>query len=174
MAKDPATSERPRPRRAKLRSKGSGAGCRAVDARRGRPLVKAGRKVHVCQEAGPRGFGLHQPLQQVGAESLVVVAKALADARQQKTDGLDASALTDELDRYLRANTKAFSVISVPTPEQEQDAPAAGCASSSSAVATNGRGAGAACSSPRATTSGVRGGVRPPGKSCARNFRSGC
>jgi transposase len=84
-------------------------------------LVKAGRKVHVCQETGPCGFGLHRRLLEVGAESLVVVATALADGRQQKTDGLDATALTDKLDRYLRGNTKAFSVITVPTPEQEQD-----------------------------------------------------
>jgi transposase len=84
-------------------------------------LVKAGRKVHVCQETGPCGFGLHRRLLEVGAESLVVVATALADGRQQKTDGLDAGALTDKLDRYLRGNTKAFSVIRVPTPEQERD-----------------------------------------------------
>ena len=84
-------------------------------------LVKAGRKVHVCQETGPCGYGLHRRLLQAGADSLVVVATALADGRQQKTDGLDASALTDRLDRYLRGNTKAFSVITVPTPEQEQD-----------------------------------------------------
>lgn len=83
-------------------------------------LVKAGRKVHVCQECGPCGYGLHRRLLQVGAHSLVVVATSLADGRQQKTDGLDASALTDKLDRYLRGNTKAFSVIRVPTPEQEQ------------------------------------------------------
>ena len=84
-------------------------------------LVRAGLKVHVCQETGPCGFGLHRRLRQAGAESLVVVATALADGRQQKTDGLDATALTDKLERYLRGNTKAFTVITVPTPAQEQD-----------------------------------------------------
>jgi len=86
-----------------------------------RALVLAGRKVYVCQEAGPCGYGLHHRLQEAGAASLVVVPTALADGRQQKTDGLDATALTDRLDRYVRGNTKAFSVVRVPTPAQEQD-----------------------------------------------------
>lgn len=85
-----------------------------------RALVQAGRKVHVCQEAGPCGFGLHRRLVAAGATSLVVAPTALADGRGQKTDALDAAALTDRLDRYVRGNTKAFSVITVPTPEQEQ------------------------------------------------------
>lgn len=84
-------------------------------------LVKAGLKVHVCQETGPCGFGLHRRLLKAGANSLVVVATALADGRQQKTDGLDAAALLDKLDRYLRGNTKAFTIVTVPTPEQERD-----------------------------------------------------
>ena len=84
-------------------------------------LVKGGLKVHVCQEAGPCGFGLHRQLLAAGARSLVVVPTALADGRQQKTDGLDATALLDKLDRYLRGNTKAFTAITVPTLQQEQD-----------------------------------------------------
>jgi len=83
-------------------------------------LVKAGRTVHVCQEAGPCGYVLHRRLLAVGALSLVVVPTALADGRQQKTDGLDSAALGDKLDRYLRGNTKAFTVVTVPTPEAEQ------------------------------------------------------
>jgi transposase len=86
-----------------------------------RTLVVAGRKVYVCQEAGPCGDGLHRQLQAAGATSYVVVPVALADGRRQKTDGLDAAALTDRLDRYGRGNTKAFSVVQVPTPAQEQD-----------------------------------------------------
>jgi transposase len=84
-------------------------------------LVKAGRTVHVCQEAGPCGYGLHRQLLAAGAASLVVVPTALADGRNQKTDGLDATALTDKLDRYVRGNLKAFTTITVPTPAQEQD-----------------------------------------------------
>jgi transposase len=83
-------------------------------------LVQAGRKVHVCQEAGPCGFGLHRRLVAAGATSLVIAPTALADGRGQKTDALDAAALTDRLDRYVRGNTKAFTVITVPSPEQEQ------------------------------------------------------
>lgn len=84
-------------------------------------LIKAGRTVHVCQEAGPCGYVLHRRLLAAGAKSLVVVPTALADGRQQKTDGLDATALVDKLDRYLRGNTKAFTTITVPNPQQEQD-----------------------------------------------------
>lgn len=85
-----------------------------------RALMKAGRKVYVCQEAGPCGYGLHRELAATGAHSYVVVPRTLADSRQQKTDGLDATALTDALDRYQRGNTKAFSIVRVPTPEEEQ------------------------------------------------------
>lgn len=83
-------------------------------------LVHAGRRVYVCQEAGPCGYGLHRRLEAVGAVSWVVVPKALSDGRRQKSDRLDAAALTDALDRYVRGNRKAFSVVHVPSPEQEQ------------------------------------------------------
>ena len=85
-----------------------------------RGLVKAGRQVYVCQEAGPCGYGLHRQLATVGATSYVIAPEPLQDGRKQKTDALDAAALADRLDRYVRGNTKAFSVITVPTPEQEQ------------------------------------------------------
>lgn len=85
-----------------------------------RGLVAAGRKVHTCYEAGPCGYGLHRELLAAGATSYVVVPEALGNGRKQKTDKLDAAALTDRLDRYVRGNTKAFSVITVPTPAEEQ------------------------------------------------------
>jgi transposase len=85
-----------------------------------RALVKAGRKVYACQEAGPCGFGLHRELSAAGAHSYVVVPRTLSDGRRQKTDGLDATALSDALDRYQRGNTKAFATVRVPTPEEEQ------------------------------------------------------
>jgi transposase len=85
-----------------------------------RGLVKAGCKVYVCQEAGPCGYGLHRALIAAGATSYVVVPRTLADGRKQKTDGLDATALTDALDRYQRGNTKAFSMVRVPSIEEEQ------------------------------------------------------
>jgi transposase len=85
-----------------------------------RGLICAGRKVYACYEAGPCGYGLHRALVAAGATSYVVVPEALGDGRHQKTDNLDATALTDRLDRYVRGNTKAFTVVTVPTPAQEQ------------------------------------------------------
>lgn len=83
-------------------------------------LVKAGKKVYVCKEAGPCGYGLHRKLEGVGAISYVVVAEALSDGKNQKTDGLDSHALCDRLDRYVRGNTKAMHPIHVPSVAQEQ------------------------------------------------------
>ncbi|MBI4622780.1 MAG: IS110 family transposase [Verrucomicrobia bacterium] len=85
-----------------------------------RGLVAAGRKVYSCYESGPCGYGLHRDLLAAGVTNYVVAAEVLGDARQQKTDNLDATALTDRLDRYVRGNTAAFTVNTVPTPEQEQ------------------------------------------------------
>lgn len=85
-----------------------------------RGLIAAGRQVYACYEAGPCGYGLHRALVAAGATNYVVVPEALGNGRQQKTDNLDATALTDRLDRYVRGNTKAFTVVTVPTPAQEQ------------------------------------------------------
>jgi transposase len=41
-------------------------------------------------------------------------------SKQQKTDRLDARALLDNLERYLRGNRDAMSVIAVPSVEMEQ------------------------------------------------------
>ena len=83
-------------------------------------LVASGCKVYCCYETGPCGFGLHRAVVAAGAASYVVVAEALSDGRNQKTDRLDAAALADKLDRYLRGNTKAFTVVRVPTEKEEQ------------------------------------------------------
>ena len=85
-----------------------------------RGLVAAGRQVYSCYEAGPCGYGLHRALLAAGATNYVVAPEALSDARQQKTDSLDATALTDRLDRYVRGNPTAFTVVTVPSAEQEQ------------------------------------------------------
>lgn len=85
-----------------------------------RGLIAAGRKVYSCYESGPCGYGLHRELLAAGVSNYVVAAEVLGGARKQKTDNLDATALTDRLDRYVRGNTKAFTVNTVPTPEQEQ------------------------------------------------------
>jgi len=86
-----------------------------------RGLVAAGRKVYSCYEAGPCGYGLHRELLAAGVTNYVVVPEALEDGRKQKTDRIDSTALADRLERYVRGNTRAFSVVPVPTPLQEQD-----------------------------------------------------
>jgi transposase len=48
------------------------------------------------------------------------VAETLSDGRKQKTDGLDATALVDKLDRFIRGNRKAFTPITVPSVEEEE------------------------------------------------------
>lgn len=85
-----------------------------------RGLIAAGRKVYSCYESGPCGYGLHDELVAAGVESYVIVAEVLGNARKQKTDKLDAAALCDKLDRYLRGNTKAMTPIRVPELEQRQ------------------------------------------------------
>lgn len=84
-----------------------------------RGLVAGGRKVYSCYESGPCGYWLHRELEAAGVTNYVVVPEVLADGRNQKTDNLDATALTDALDRYVRGNKKAFSVVPVRTIEQE-------------------------------------------------------
>ena len=83
-------------------------------------LVKAGREVQVCYETGPCGYGLYFELQGAGAKAYVIVAEVLGDGRKQKTDKLDAAALCDKLDRYLRGNTKAMTPVRVPSVAEQQ------------------------------------------------------
>jgi transposase len=85
-----------------------------------RGLVGGGVKVFACYEAGPCGYWLHRALVAAGATAYVIVPKPLGGARQQKTDQLDAMALCDALDRYVRGNVKAFTVVTVPSEEAEQ------------------------------------------------------
>jgi transposase len=75
-----------------------------------------------CYEAGPLGYVLHRQLVAAGIENVVVTPQRLdTDGRGQKTDRLDARALAERLDRYVRGNRKALSIVRVPTPEQEQE-----------------------------------------------------
>lgn len=74
-----------------------------------------------CYEAGPCGYGLHRQLTAMGVTNYVVVPQRWDEqGKRVKTDARDARELCDRLDRYARGNTKAFSVVRVPTPEQEQ------------------------------------------------------
>lgn len=86
-----------------------------------RKMIDAGAVVHSCYEAGVMGYTLHRELTALGATNIVVAPKKLAGPKRQKTDALDARALVDALDRWLRGNRDAFSVVRVPTPKQEQE-----------------------------------------------------
>ena len=83
--------------------------------------VKAAALVHSCYEAGPCGYGLHRRLTALGVTNHVVVAQRWDEQNKRvKTDARDARELCDRLDRFVRGNTTAFSLVRVPTPEQEQ------------------------------------------------------
>jgi transposase len=82
--------------------------------------VAAGAVVHSCYEAGVMGYTLHRELTALGVRNVVTAPVKLAGPKRQKTDALDARVLVDRLDRWLRGNRDAFSVVRVPTPEQEQ------------------------------------------------------
>ncbi len=84
-------------------------------------LAASGARVVSCYEAGPTGYGLHRRLESLGVRNLVVVPQRWSrDGARVKTDKRDARELCDALDRYLRGNTGAFSIVRVPTVEQEQ------------------------------------------------------
>jgi transposase len=84
--------------------------------------VKAGINVYSCYEAGACGYWYHRELVKRGAINFVVAPRPLENQRhkQQKTDRLDARALLDNLERFLRGNREAMSVVTVPTAVQEQ------------------------------------------------------
>ena len=82
---------------------------------------KQSRSVYSCYEAGPCGFGLHRRLTALGVRNVVIRPMKLDElGRKVNTDKTDAAALVQRLDRYVRGNKKAFSVVTVPTEEQEQ------------------------------------------------------
>jgi transposase len=84
--------------------------------------VKSGIKVYSCYEAGACGYWYHRELIKRGAVNFVVVPRRLENhcSKRQKTDRLDARALLNNLESYLRGNRNAMSIVAVPTPELEQ------------------------------------------------------
>jgi transposase len=84
--------------------------------------IKAGIKVYSCYEAGACGYWYHRELSKRGAMNFVVAPRPLENQRtkHQKTDRLDARALLNSLESYLRGNQNAMSIVAVPTPEEEQ------------------------------------------------------
>lgn len=83
--------------------------------------LRLGWEIYSCYEAGASGYWLHRELEQLGVKNLVVAPKAMGQDKQQKSDRRDSGELTDCLDRYLRGNGKALSVVAVPSLEQEQN-----------------------------------------------------
>ena len=80
------------------------------------------REVHTCYEAGAFGFYLHRKLVAMGVHNLVVQPQDWDErGKGVKTDRIDALALCQRLDRYVRGNRKAFSVVRVPSEEEERD-----------------------------------------------------
>jgi transposase len=80
-----------------------------------------GWQVYSCYEAGASGYWLDRVLRAMGVKNLVVVPKAMGKGgKRQKTDRRDCMELADSLDRYLRGQDTALSVVSVPSEEQEQ------------------------------------------------------
>jgi len=79
--------------------------------------VKAGIKVYSCYEAGACGYWYHRELTKCGAVNYVVAPRALENQRRkhQKTDRLDARALLENLESYLRGNRDAMSIVAVPS-----------------------------------------------------------
>lgn len=84
-------------------------------------LAAGPQPVVSCYGAGPCGYGLHRRLKALGITNYVVVPQRWDEqGKRVKTDARDARELCDRLDRYLRGNAQALSVVRVPTPEQEQ------------------------------------------------------
>src|ERR1700726_5156185 len=80
-----------------------------------------GWETHSCYEAGASGYWLHRELVKLGVKNLVVVPKAMGQGgKKQKTDKRDSAEWCDALDRYLRGQDKALSVVRVPTEDQEE------------------------------------------------------
>ena len=84
--------------------------------------LEKGWQLYSCYEAGASGYWLHRQLVELGVQNLVVAPKAMggAEAKRQKTDKRDSAQLCDGLDRYLRGQDKALSIVWVPTVEQEE------------------------------------------------------
>jgi len=78
-------------------------------------------QVFVVYEAGPGGFHLHRQLTALGVTAFVVHPQKLDPQHKGVvTDKTDARELTLNLDRYLRGNVRAMSVVRVPSPAEEQ------------------------------------------------------
>src|SRR6516165_8381579 len=80
-----------------------------------------GWQIYSCYEAGASGYWLDRKLRKLGVANLVVVPKAMGQGgKKQKTDRRDSAQLVDDLDRDMRGNENALSLVGVPSEEQEE------------------------------------------------------
>ncbi|MDB2428534.1 hypothetical protein N9W62_00025 [Akkermansiaceae bacterium] len=83
--------------------------------------LKLAKKVYTCYEAGPFGYGMHREFERMGVENVVVRPRNWDEYGQKiKTDKRDTRALCEALERYVRGNKKAVSVVRVPSEQEEQ------------------------------------------------------
>jgi len=80
-------------------------------------LVKSGIKVYSCYEAGACGYRYHRELIKRGADNnLAVVPRRLENHyfNRQKADRLDARALLNNFESYLRRHCNAMIIVALP------------------------------------------------------------
>lgn len=83
-------------------------------------LLKAGLRVHCVYEAGPTGFALARELIALGADCLVVRARALErHGRRRKNDKRDSQQLALDLALHCAGRTGLLFPVRIPTPQEE-------------------------------------------------------
>ncbi|MGH9701202.1 MAG: IS110 family transposase [Candidatus Acidiferrales bacterium] len=83
--------------------------------------ISQGWRVVSCYEAGPFGYVLHRQLTALGATNYVIRPRNWDDqCKRVKTDGTDAMAMLNALDRFVAGNPRALALVRVPTQEQER------------------------------------------------------
>jgi transposase len=83
--------------------------------------VELAEVVTSCYEAGAGGFVLHRQLTALGVKNILITPRDLdRDHTGVKNDARDAREMAQDLDRYVRGNTKALRVAYVPTVAAEQ------------------------------------------------------
>lgn len=93
-----------------------------IRAAKARFKVPEDAPVFICYEAGRDGFWPDRALARMSVKNLVVDPASIEvkrRSRRAKSDKLDAVKLNEQLIRFHAGETRAWSVVRVPTPEQE-------------------------------------------------------
>ncbi len=84
--------------------------------------LERSERIVTFYEAGCFGYVTHRRLAQMGVNNLVVRPRDWDEYGQKvKTDARDARKLCGCLERYLAGNSRALTVVRVPTVEQERE-----------------------------------------------------